>query len=182
MKFTHFQIQLAFCMFCSLTVNSQNTIDPQRIAQINASINIELPAEEQNWMIGRKQMEDDELEFRRDTFRVKRAKCYLMNDLEDENLPYLISVYNYTASRYSELIDKYDALMRKCRYKKYRKTYIKSQKFWVAYQKQLLSLYGLPNDENFDIAAKKLEMNKIRLEEIYNLYTDLLEEGGISNK
>ncbi|MEI6409896.1 MAG: hypothetical protein WCR52_10965 [Bacteroidota bacterium] len=182
MKFPYSQMLLPLCLFCSFNAKGQHVIDPQRIAQINASIDIELLAEEQNWMGGQNPIENDEMEFHRDTFRINRTKCNLLNDWENMNMTYCISVYEYSAARYAELIDKYDALMRKCWYKKYRKTYIRSQKLWVAYQKQLLSLYGSPNEKNFERSAKKLEMNKIRLGEIYNFYTDLLEEGGISNE
>jgi hypothetical protein len=125
-------------------------------------------------------MDDYELEFRRDTFRVKRAKCYLMSDMEEDNhMAYLIAVYDYAASRYAELIHKYDALIRTCRYKKYRKAYIRSQKSWAAYQEQTLSLFGKPSDENYELATRHMQMNLNRLEEIFYLYSELVFEGGI---
>ncbi|MEI6409898.1 MAG: hypothetical protein WCR52_10975 [Bacteroidota bacterium] len=174
MKFPYSQMLLPFCMFCIFNAKGQNTIDPQRIAQINASINLELSAEEQNWMFDQSQMENDEKEFCRDTFRINHVQCNLLSDWDGVDMTYLISAYEYLASQYAELIDKYDALMQKRLNKKYRKSFIKSQKFWMAYQKQFLSLYGLPNNENYEIADKRLKMNKERLEEIYSFYSDWL--------
>lgn len=180
MKHTNFPILFTCCLLYTLPAKSQQAIDPKRIAQINANVEIELPAEEENWMIGRQRMDDDELEFRKDTFRVKRAKCYLMSDLEEDNhMAYVVAVYDYAASRYAELIHKYDTLIRKCRYKKYRKAYIRSQKTWTAYQAQTLALFGKPSDENYELATRRMQMNLNRLEEIYYLYSELVFEGSI---
>jgi hypothetical protein len=180
MKLTHFPLILACCLLCTLPAKSQQAIDPKRIAQINADVEIELPAEEKNWRIDRQRMDDYELEFRRDTFRVKRANCYLMGDLEgDDFMPYLVAVHTYSASRYAELIDKYDALIRASRYKKFIKAYIRSQKAWVAYQTQTLALIGKPDDENYELATRHMQMNLNRLEEIFYLYSELVFEGGI---
>jgi hypothetical protein len=179
MKHTQFPILLACCILCTLPAKSQQAIDPKRIAQITTNVEIELPAEEENWMIGRQRMDDYELEFRRDTFRVKRATCYLMNDLEEADMAYFIAVHENAASRYAELIDKYDALIRTCRYKKFIKAYIRSQKSWVAYQEQTLALFGKPGDENYELATRRMQMNINRLEEIYYLYSELVFEGSI---
>jgi hypothetical protein len=180
MKHTQFPILLACCILCTLPAKSQQAIDPKRIAQINANVEIELPAEEKNCLSDRQRMDDDELEFRKDTFRVKRAKCYLMSELEEDNhMAYVVAVYDYAASRYAELIHKYDALIRTCRYKKYRKAYIRSQKSWVTYQAQTLALFGKPSDENYELATRRMQMNLNRLEEIYYLYSELVFEGSI---
>ena len=176
------QKTLAFLLWCfTITTQAQTTIDPKRIAQIDAAIAIEMPTQEQKWLEDQARIDDNDLEFHRDTFRVNYTRCQLVNDLEeDAQMEHLVAIYQYTALRYDQLIGKYDALMRKCTVPALQAAYIQSQESWLAYRKQTLALFS-DSPETSDQAIQHLTINKHRLAEIYFFYSEWDFEGLIKN-
>ena len=171
---------LFFLLFVAPTAQAQTLFDTKRLKLIDSLIELEIPTEQLKWLEGRKRIEDYEIEFCKDTFRIRQMRCMLINsmsEMENESsLKKLAFIYETEASRFDKLVDKYVILLEQKYPKKQKETLLASQKHWQSYRKSVLQLFD-ETYNGYDVSLNKnqqhVKINELRLIELYELYIEI---------
>lgn len=171
---------LFFLLFVATTAQAQILFDAKRLKLIDSLIELEIPTEQLKWLEGRKRIEDYEIEFCKDTFRIRQMRCMLINsmsEMENESsLKKLAFIYETEANQFDKLVDKYVILLEQKYPKKQRETLLVSQKHWQSYRKSVLQLFDETYngyDASLNKNQQQVKINELRLRELYELYDEV---------
>ena len=160
---------------------------------------MEIPTEEPRWFTDRARVDDYEIAFSKDTFRVERMNCMLINDMFDDLAKKLadttqnksdeyraiqeesktsenVAIYEETAKRYDQLITKYVRLIDAKYPPKLKEKLKQSQKAWQTYRDHVMGLFDATYGDSMQKSMRLRAMNKTRLLELYEFYQDVATE------
>ena len=185
-------------MVCFIA-KAQKGLDTQLLKTFDALIELEIPIESQNWFTDRARVDDYEIAFAKDTFRVERMRCLLMNDIfddlnkkdadttqtkseedrvirEESASATFVAVYEETAKRYDQLITKYVRLIDTKYPPKLKQKLKQSQDAWQTYRKHVMGIFDATHGDSMLKSRRLMAMNKTRLLELYEFYQDVADE------
>ena len=183
----------------ALSSNAQKGLDAQRLKKLEGFLELEIPTESRNWFTDRARVDDYEIAFAKDTFRVERIRCMLINDIfddlnkkeadttqhkseeerviqEESKSTEFVAVYEETAKRYNQLITKYVQLVDAKYPPKLKKKLKQSQGAWQAYREHVMDIFIDTHGDSMQKSRRLMAMNKTRLLELYEFYQDVADE------
>lgn len=148
----------------AISLTAQKGLDPQRLKTLEGLIELEIPTESRSWFTDRARVDDYEITFSKDTFRVERLRCLLLNDIfddldkrqadttqnksddgkivqEESKITQIIAVHDEISKRYDQLIAKYVGLTEAKYPPKLKQKMTQSQNAWLTYRAHIMGLF-----------------------------------------
>jgi hypothetical protein len=181
----------------AISLTAQKGLDPQRLKKLEGLIELEIPTESRSWFTDRARVDDYEIAFSKDTFRVERMRCLLINDIfddldkkladttqnksddgriaqEETKSGEIVAIYEEISKRYDQLIEKYVGLTDAKYPPKLKQKMMQSQNAWHTYRAHVMGLFDATQYAgSIQKSMRLMAMNKARLMELYEFFQDV---------
>ena len=158
-------------------------INPTKLQEIDTLTTLALPEQENRWLEGRKRMEEYEMEYQRELFRVENRKALLLKDIlagvdvgeaGASKSAAFAAINQLTAEGYGQLIEKYLRLTAARYPEGLREQLLASQETWAAYRGEMMALWEATGT-GMEKSIWYVDTTQKRLQEVFELYQNVAD-------